>query len=190
MSLFGFTRLHHAETAIIPRVRYTNLNPDITYFDMNYSAYLMSSQIYLSCKTKLILVFFRLLILGGAVNNLQSVSLLGIRSHLPSISYAFQLITFLKYRLEVGLPLLKRNGSRIARKVPSNVTYSTFCFNIHTLISDVLIPGYINSQLYKCLSKLVEASYFSLLRWKMPLTLFYNNREVIFELKCHYFRVK
>ena len=37
--------------------------------------------------------------------------------------------------------LLKGNGSEIARKVPSNVTCSTLCFNIHTLISDVLIRG-------------------------------------------------
>ena len=43
------------------------------------------------------------------------------------------------------LLLLKRNGSEIARKVPSNVTYSTLCFSIHTLISDVLIRGYMYS---------------------------------------------
>ena len=52
---------------------------------------------------------------GGAVKNLQSMSLLGIRSHLPSISNAFQLVTFLKYGVTV---IKKRNGSEIARKVP------------------------------------------------------------------------
>ena len=54
------------------------------------------------------------LIPGRAVRNLQSMSLLGIRSRLPSISYAFQFITFLKY----GGTVIKRNGSEIARKVP------------------------------------------------------------------------
>ena len=37
MSHFSFTRLHHAETAIIPRVRYTNLNPDITFTRLSSS---------------------------------------------------------------------------------------------------------------------------------------------------------
>ena len=44
------------------------------------------------------------------------------------------------------LLLLKRNRSEIARKLPSNVTYSSLCLNIDILISDVLIQGYIYNQ--------------------------------------------
>ena len=54
------------------------------------------------------------LISGRAVRNLQSMPLLGIQSHLPSVSHAFHSSPF--QNMEVLL--VKTNGSLIVRKVP------------------------------------------------------------------------
>ena len=116
---------------------------------------------------------------GRAVKNLQSVSLLGIRSHLQSISYAFQLMTYLKY-----------GGTVIKKKWTWNRTQGSLKCK---LFIDFLQNSYshfrrLNTVIYLESYRHIHW-YFSLPWRKLHWTLFYNNRVDMFELRCHYFRV-